>query len=83
MQWLKHMLTEGDNSTFCPVRVATAIVGVIYHAAAVAGIYFDAIHLDIVTLGQYLQHMVTMIVGGGATVGVKSVLKADASPEEK
>jgi len=75
---IQQLITEKNNETVCPVRVATTIAATIYHAAAVAGVYFGSIHIDMAALGQYLTHMVTLIAGGGATVGVKSVLKADA-----
>lgn len=81
MECLTHLLTEKDNRTMCPVRSATALTAITYHAAAVAGVVLGQVHLDIATLGQYLQHMATLIGVGGTTVGVKSALKADAEKE--
>ena len=75
---LKKLFTESDNQTPCPVRVAAGATNVIYHMAAIAGVYIGAIHLDIVTLGQYLQHMATLIGVSGATVGAKSMMRGDA-----
>jgi hypothetical protein len=75
---LKKMLTEGDNTTPCPVRVATAITAFLYHAGATVGLVMHDMHLDMATLGQYIQHMALLIGAGGGTVGLKSALKADA-----
>jgi hypothetical protein len=79
MEFMKKLFSEADNQTPCPVRVAAGISNVIYHLAAVAGICMGSIHLDISTLGQYLQHMATLIGVGGVSVGAKSIMKADAN----
>lgn len=78
MEWLYKLLSESDNATPCPVRWGGAITAFIYHAGAVFMLAFQGFHLDMAALGQYVQHMATLIgvVAGGA--GVKSILKADA-----
>jgi hypothetical protein len=76
---IRKLFTEPDNQTPCPVRVLTGIAALTYHAGAAAGICVGALHLDIATLGAYLQHMAMLIGVGGASVGAKSVLKGDAS----
>ena len=78
MEQLKNIFSESDNSTLCPVRVGAGITAFLYHVAAVIGAVIGVIHLDMATLGMYLQHMVTLIGTTGASVGVKSVLKGDA-----
>lgn len=74
----KDVFTERDGETLCPVRVGSGLAGMVYHAAAVLGFSIGDIHLDINTLGTYLQHMVLLIGVGGATVGAKSLMKGDA-----
>lgn len=78
MNQLNNIFSESDNSTFCPVRVGAGITAALYHVGAVIGVFVGAIHLDIASMGLYLQHMVTLIGATGASVGVKSVLKGDA-----
>ncbi len=78
MDWLKHILTESDNATACPVRVGSGVVGLIYHAAAGAGVYLGSMHIDIVTLGQYMRHMIELVGVAAAGIGVKSAMKGDA-----
>lgn len=75
---IKQMLTERDGTTTCPVRVSTGLVAMLYHLAAVIGCWTNQIHLDIGSLGQYLQQMTILIAASGAAVGVKSALKGDA-----
>jgi hypothetical protein len=75
----RDMFTEPDGESFCPVRLAAGLANVTYHAAAAAGIYMGQLHLDIATLGQYLQHMSMLIGVGGVSVGAKSVMKGDTS----
>ena len=76
--FLKKMFSESDNSTPCPVRIGSGVTAFIYHIAAVIGVWLGVIHLDMASMGMYLQHMVTLIGTTGASVGVKSVLKGDA-----
>ena len=76
---LDHLITEKDNQTVCPVRVATLITGVLYHGAAAYGFWSHSLSVDINTLGQYMQHMMLLVGVGGTAVGVKSLMKADAS----
>ena len=75
---LMNLITEGDNSTVCPVRVGSTIVGFLYHVAIVAGVYLEHLHLDMASLGQYIQHMMVLIGTMAAGIGAKSVLKGDA-----
>lgn len=79
----RHILTEADNTTLCPVRVAAFIVGALYHAAAAWGIFHNDLQFDIATLGQYMQHMMTLVGIGGLSVGAKSLMKGDAPCGEK
>lgn len=75
---LRDIFTEPDGQTICPVRVGAAMVGSLYHMAATVGLFTHALQLDMAALGQYMQHMMELVAGGGLTVGVKSVLRADA-----
>jgi hypothetical protein len=72
------LLTESDNQTICPVRAATAVAGALYHAAAAYGVYAGSVHIDIASLGQYMNHMMTLVGVGGGAIGAKSVMKGDA-----
>jgi len=76
--WLKHILTEPDGSTFCPVRVFGLFAGAIYHAGGVTGIVQGHIVLDMATMGEYLQHMCYLVGTIGAGTGVKSLMNGDA-----
>ena len=77
--FIKKLFSEADNQTPCPVRIAAGLANVGYHIGALVGIYAGAIHLDITTLGLYLQHMATLIGVGGLSIGTKSIMKGDAS----
>lgn len=77
-QKLSDMLTERNNSTLCPVRVSAFLTGAVYHVAAVAGFWFNQIHLDATTLGLYIQHMALLSGTVGVAVSVKSAGRADA-----
>ena len=79
MNFLQKLFSEADNETPCPVRIAAGITNFGYHLGAAVGIYMGAIHLDIVTIGLYIQHMVTLIGVGGLSIGTKSLMKGDAS----
>lgn len=81
--WFKKMLSEGDNETLCPIRVGGGIMIAVYHAAAVGGLITHALALDWAALGQYVNHMTQMIGAAAASVGAKSLMKADAPPEAK
>ena len=78
MSWLAHLFTEPDNTTVCPVRVIGLASGALYHAAAAGGIATGAIHLDIASLGQYLQHMSVLAGTMGVATGAKSIMNGDA-----
>ena len=75
---LSNMLTEPDNVTLCPVRVILAMGVVGYHWGVVSGLWNGSIKFDIGTLGQYAQHILEFVAGGGAGVGIKSGFKGDA-----
>ena len=81
MSILANVLTEGDNKTHCPVRLGTSISAALYHVAAVVGAYMGSIHIDIATLGQYLQHMSLLFGVTGLAVGAKAIMGADAKPD--
>lgn len=73
------LFTEPDNVTFCPTRIAIGAANLAYHGAAAAGFFVGQLHLDIATLGQYVQHM-TMLIGFGTTaIAVKSKAGGDAN----
>lgn len=76
---IKQMLTERDNATTCPVRVIIALGVVIYHLGAGFGVALGSIHIGMAELGQYVQHMMTVVGVSGGALGVKSVLKGDAA----
>ena len=80
---LQHALTEKDNATFCPVRIGGVTTGVLYHIAAGVGVLMHSVTLDMASLGMYIQHMMTLVGVSGATIGVKSVMKADADGDAK
>ena len=76
---ISNWFTEPDNKTLCPVRaVSIGTIGM-YHVGAVYGLLTGAFHADMIALGQYAQHMMTL--GGTLAMGVgaKSVLKGDAA----
>ena len=79
---LGQVFTEKDNTTLCPVRIGSGIVAFVYHAVAGVGVYMGSVHYDLSDLGQYIQHMMMLIGISGATVGVKSAMKADAANAE-
>jgi hypothetical protein len=79
---IKKMLTEGDNQTWCPVRVVFGVGIAVYHGLVGAGFYTHDLHFDIDTLGKYGEHMLKFILSGGAAVGVKALGKADAPKEQ-
>ncbi|MBV8061064.1 MAG: hypothetical protein JO253_06020 [Alphaproteobacteria bacterium] len=76
--WIKHVLTEPDGNTFCPLRCGMALTTAVYHGAAAAGLWNGGLHCDIATLGQYAQHMTTLFAAGGVGIGAKSIMKGDA-----
>lgn len=78
MEWFKNIFTEANNTTWCPVRVATALTGIIYHVLMVLGIFVGEIHVNVEFINSYLQQMTLFIGAGGLSVGVKSIMKADA-----
>lgn len=77
---IRKLFSEPDNETPCPVRIATGLTNIVYHVAAMFGIYLGILHLDISTLGMYLQHMATLIGVGSISIGTKSIMKGDAAP---
>jgi len=76
--WLNKAVTESDNKTPCILRILSTVTGILYHAAVFSGLYLGAIHLDMASIGLYLQHMVTLTGTAGGAIGVKSILKGDA-----
>lgn len=77
-QVFQHLLTEKDNITFCPVRMLFMFSGASYHAGFFSGILMHQIVLSMATLGDYTQHLSILLGAGAASVGAKSLLKADA-----
>ena len=63
-----NWFTEDDNATFCPFRATTLGAIGMYHIGAVYGVISGALHADMVTLGQYANHMMTL--GGTLAAGV-------------
>lgn len=78
MSWFTRMITEGDNATQCPVRVGAVATAAVYHAGAVFMIIAQHVTIDISMLGQYIQHMSTLIGVAGVSIGAKSAMKGDA-----
>ena len=74
----KQATTEGNNTTTCPVRLGLVGTVVIYHAAAAWMVFGQGTSMDMAILGQYVQHMATVIGTAGAAIGVKSLMKGDA-----
>jgi hypothetical protein len=74
----RNATTERDNSTTCPVRIGAVATAGVYHVAAVWMVIGQSTHLDIATLGAYVQHMCTLIGVTGGAIGAKSLMKADA-----
>lgn len=75
---LRHVLTEPDGVTFCPVRMCLAAAGTFYHAGAGWMVLGQHAPIDMTVLGSYVQHMSTLAGVCAAGVGAKSILKADA-----
>jgi hypothetical protein len=73
-----HVATEPDGESFCPVRIGTMFAGLTYHVGAAFMIFHQNMQLDMSILGQYIQHMSTLIGVSAAGIGAKSVLKGDA-----
>ena len=78
MEALKNMLTEANNTTFCPVRLAGAATFVGYHGAAVAGLVLGVIHFDMDALGKYVTHMIELFGALGVIVTGKTRVGGDA-----
>lgn len=76
--FLRKAITERDNATPCPVRIGWIGAGAIYHVAAAWMVFGQHAAIDIAVLGQYVDHMVKLVLTGGAAIGAKSILKADA-----
>lgn len=80
---IHDFFTEPDGISYCPVRISSALCAIIYHTMAGIGCVVSTIHLDIATLGLYLQHMATLIGVASASVGAKAILKGDAPVDGK
>jgi hypothetical protein len=84
MNWLRkifaQMLTEANNSTLCPVRILGAVAVSIYHIAAAIGVAVGSIHIDMSVLGDYVRQMIEVTGTLAASVGAKSLMRADAAP---
>ena len=79
MSRLLQLVTEPDNATLCPVRVIILGVGVpLYHAFAGYALIARHLPLDFAVLGLYVQHMCTLGGTLAASLGAKSLGKADA-----
>jgi hypothetical protein len=78
MNLLRNLLTEPDGVTFCPVRMCLAAAGTFYHAGAAWMVFGQHTPIDMALLGLYVQHMSTLAATCAASVGAKSILKADA-----
>lgn len=76
--FMRHILTEPDNATACPVRVGWLVTLVTYHIAAAWMVIGQHLAIDIAALGQYIQHMSTLNAAGALSVGAKALMKADA-----
>lgn len=76
--FLRKMLTEGDNSTYCPVRVGMVGTGAVYHAAAAFMVIAQHQTLGMDMLGQYINHMSILGASTAGSVGAKALMKADA-----
>jgi hypothetical protein len=81
-EWLRkifaHMMSEGDNVTLCPVRILGAVMVGIYHLGASVGVATGKINLDMGALGEYVRQMIEFIGTIAASVGAKSLMRADA-----
>lgn len=78
LSFIKNILTEKNNATGCPVRIGFLLTGLIYHVGAFVMILVQHANIDMLMLGQYIQHMSLLggVMAGG--IGAKSVLKGDA-----
>lgn len=78
MSLLRHILTEPDGVTWCPVRLCLFSAGIVYHCAFAWMIFGQHTAVDMPLLGAYIQHLSTLAATCAAGVGAKSILKADA-----
>lgn len=74
----KEATTERDGVTKCPVRLGAIGTAVIYHVAALWMVFGQKAAVDVAMLGQYVQHMSTLIGVAAVGIGAKSVMKGDA-----
>ena len=77
-EWSQKAFTEKDNQTYCPVRFAYILVGLVYHIGLFYMVIGQKTTIDMNISGQYITQMGQLILAGAASIGVKSVLKADA-----
>jgi uncharacterized integral membrane protein len=77
-KFFKDASTEPDGSTFCPVRILAALAIVIYHIAASIGVATNSIHIDMAALHDYVRQMIEFVGTTAASVGAKSLMRADA-----
>lgn len=78
---LLNLVTEPDNVTLCPVRIVVGLGVVVYHAAALYGLWTGAIAAEMRDLSLYVQHISTFAGIGGLSIGGKSLMKGDALHE--
>jgi hypothetical protein len=76
---LLQIFTEPDGATLCPTRVAGGLAISGYHGLLGFMLAHQHYMLTIADLGQYSQHMTILGSAVGVAVGIKSVLKGDAS----
>lgn len=83
-EWLRkvfaQMLTEGNGSMLCPVRILGVVAVGIYHIAAVVGVAHNSIQISMDALGDYVTQMIQFVGTIAASVGAKSLMRADAPP---
>ncbi len=74
MQYIKHLLTEGDNQTFCPIRVGGFLVLTVLIYYAINGI----VHKTGDNFGDVCKGFAWYIGAWAGAMGIKSKAGADA-----
>ena len=82
MKSIRHLLTESDNKTLCPIRILAVTCFVIFHAMFIAGIVLGNVSFDLKSAGEYLQYALSMTGISAASIGMKSIMRGDSNGAE-
>lgn len=69
MKFIKDLLTENDNITYCFSRVSSSIGVVSYVTSA----FYLLLHTNSMSLTEYATGFATILAGAGAVIALKQV----------